>query len=376
VTLARFACSPSSFHDAEACPLKFVRDGTSLLPTLPWHVHGTIVHELIASPPSDGDFEAAYDDRLTRLIDEARSAGSRDPWLVAFIRSDGAGRYSLDLPGFAVRRASGIALARRLAREAGRGGGGTSRGPTTHEVTVKVDSMTATIDAISEEDGRVVVTDFKTGSIRERGVDQSAIKPQYRKQLLIYAAMVSATSRRWPELIRLMGADGDVHEEGVERSEAEALLNRCIELRSEVQAALTEGRDEVLARGFGTSACVNCTRRHCCPRNRRALQRDGFVLHDAGDRRLFDLQGRVSSTGMGEERRWLTVILSCQPAATVRIMKIGRAKPSGLHRCLVDGTLIRVFGVRAVGRGSRVSQSPPSEMEATETTFIDEIAEP
>jgi hypothetical protein len=366
----QFACSPSNFFEAEACPLKYVRDGTPAMPSLPWHIHGTVVHRLIASPPANGDFETAYDDCLARLVAEPRPDGTQDPWLSTYVKSDHAGRCSIDLPDFAVRRASGIALARRYARERRQPGGSGAIGPGEHEVRVSVDLINATIDALSEEDGLLIVTDFKTGSIRERGVADSGIKPQYRAQLLIYAAMVHATSGRWPDRIRLIGPDGECHEESIDRAEAKEFLVRCIQLRKETEMRLEQGREDELARGFDSAACVTCGRRDRCPRLIQALRLRGFMAHDSGRSGLLDLEGCVVAPKDGHARPWMDVAVSASGNAMLRVLNIAQARPLGLCRTLPGGTEVRVFGVRA--RGGTASSVPaiPDCVEATSTTYI------
>lgn len=373
---ASFACSPSTFHDAERCPLKFVKDGSVAMPSLPWNVHGSAVHRLISVPPPDGDFEAAYDHYLGQLIAEAKRLGnSADSWLSVFTGIDDHGRPTLDIPEFAIRRAAGIALAKRLVRETVPQRTAAPQGLLGREVKVSAGSMNASIDLLAEEDGRLVVTDFKTGSIRDPRLHPPAIKPQYRSQLLIYAAMVQVTFGRCPARIRLIGSDGDRYEDDVNPAEAQDLLARCTALREEVQGLLSAGRASELARGFGSAACVTCSRRHCCPRTDERIRACGFVSHDADGSGLIDLEGQAVGVDRYQRRPWLDVRLSGEDCKVVRILKIGQSKPTRLHEQLSDGELIRVFGTRTRGGDGQPSTLPPACVEANTTTFLQLITD-
>jgi hypothetical protein len=367
-----FACSPSTFYEAERCPLKFVRDGSTPLPSLPWNVHGTVVHRLIASPPIDADFELAYDRALRQELERASETQSRDPWLAAFSREDVLGRPLLEIPNFAVRRADGIALARRFAGHSGQPSACPAPDQELRETQVSAGSIRASVDLLSEAGGLLIVTDFKTGAIHDPGSPDVAVKPQYQAQLLIYAAMIHLTHARWPDRIRLVSSDGTTHEEPVDRTRAQALLDRCTSLRHETETMLAEGKLAQLALGTANGACETCTRRHRCPAISKALQANGFVKHGAGAAERFDLRGRVVSVAHAEGRSWLDVDVGVNSPLYTRVLDLFRSKPNGVITSLTRDTTIRIFGLRGIHRTDARNQGEiPHSFDALDTTFID-----
>jgi hypothetical protein len=352
--------------------LKFVRDGSTPLPSLPWNVHGTVVHRLIASPPPDADFERAYDGALRQALERASGAQSRDPWLASFSRQDASGRPLLDLPNFAVRRAEGIALARRFAGQTVHPPGNTTAAHQLHETQISVGTLGASVDLLSEAGGLLVVTDFKTGAIHDPESPDRAVKPQYRAQLLIYAAMIHAMQGRWPDKIRLVSSDGTTHEESVDRDAAKALLGQCIRLRDETTALLTEGKLHQLARGIANGACGTCARRHRCPAIDNSLESDYFMKHGSGPGARFDLRGRVVKVENARGRSWLDIDVGASSAPFPRVLNLFRAKPKELIESLAPGSAVRIFGLRGNDRENGQAQTElPRSFDALETSFID-----
>jgi hypothetical protein len=335
-------------------------------------VHGTVVHRLIAHPPADADFERAYDVELKKELERASGAQSRDPWLAVFSRADLSGRLVLDLPNFAVRRAEGIALARRFAANAVTPSLSTMESLELHESVTTSGGVRAAVDLLSETGGLLVVTDFKTGAIYEPDSDELAVKQQYRTQLLIYAAMIHTERARWPDRIRLISSDGTVHEEPINRVEVQSLLDRCIRLRNETETALASGELATLARGLDTGACATCSRRHRCPALAKVLQDTGYRRYGSGAAARFDIRGRTVSFKQIGGRSWLDIDIGVGAPHLTRVLDVSRAKPAGLTTSLPPTSTVEIFGLREsnISSGQNASDHPRS-FDALETTYID-----
>jgi hypothetical protein len=335
-------------------------------------VHGTVVHRLIASPPTDADFEAAYDRALRQELERAAAAQSRDPWLTGFSRQDASGRPLLEIPNFAVRRADGIVLARRFAGNSSPSSAGPTQDQESRETHVSDRGIRASIDLLSDAGGSLVVTDFKTGAIHDPECPDDAVKPQYRAQLLIYAAMIHRTHARWPDKIRLVSSDGTAHEEPVDRTEAQALLDRCCRLRDETEALLAEGKLAQIALGTANGACGTCLRRHRCPAISEALEARGCVKHGAGAAERFDLRGRVIAVARAGGSSWLDIDIDASSPRVTRVLDVFRSKPTGVITSLAQDATIRIFGLRRSSRAQvRNQEEIPLSFDALDTTFID-----
>lgn len=373
-TTIRISCTPSTYYDAKQCPLRFALSGPPpALPSAPWNIHGSVVHDLIASPPIDGDFDLAYDKRLSQLIEKSNLLQAQNPWLSTFAESDQHNRWTLQIPNFAVRRASGIALARDSARESPpqRSGSTVTRNP--HEVKIERDGLVASIDLLEEENEELVITDFKTGSLYELGATGPEVKQRYRTQLLMYAAMVHAERGVWPRKWRLIGPHGERIEGIVDEIEADRLLNDCLSLRQEMKVKLEKNAEEELATGFATEACTRCSWRHRCSRTTRALGENGFVAHMEGRSTLFDIQGSVVGSAPHAGRRWIDLALPL--ARQVRILRAALLLPRQIVGELNSGDVVRVFGLQSNYDPKRVVslREPEAGLVAESTTYIERV---
>ncbi len=124
-------------------------------------------------------------------------------------------------------------------------------------------------DHVIEVGGRVEIEDYKTGAIRDaapEGEDRGQIKPAYRRQLLLYAALHWDETGVWPALARLISLDGESATIEVDPQEAQAIADETVGLLSWYNRQAEAGvAAESLARPSEV-ACLYCSYKgHCRP---------------------------------------------------------------------------------------------------------------
>ena len=353
-----FYASPSSFIRASECPLRELITGElPALPTLPWNVHGTVIHELIQFPPAAGEtMEDAYDRRLRKQIEDAResrAAGDRKSWLPEFCKTNGA--LFLDIHNFAARREQGLALAARYEMHTSGGTVGIGTGDRDDQklklgFEVSIDDretgIKGRIDLLERGEQGLVIVDFKTGQLREDGAESSEVKPEYEKQLLIYAAMIFRNHNEWPVKWRLESQSGQTIEKDIVHAEALKAFKELVDLKHETDAKLKEEDFDWLARGVTNGACGKCQWRHRCPVARKKLATEGWVSFSTPSVKssLVDIQGKIVGMGIGHAA-WLDVQLV--NGATVRVHRLQIAAQFK-DRSLIPtvGVLVALFSTR------------------------------
>jgi RecB family exonuclease len=90
--------------------------------------------------------------------------------------------------------------------------------------------MTGVADVVRHEDNRVIIEDYKTGSLLSIDTEtgQTRLREAYRQQVLFYAAMHYNTTGHWATLGRLIPLEGDPVEVEIIPEEALALVQQVL----------------------------------------------------------------------------------------------------------------------------------------------------
>jgi hypothetical protein len=120
-------------------------------------------------------------------------------------------------------------------------------------------------DVIVETAAGAIIRDYKTGELFDRGPPRQ-LKPAYRDQMLLYAAVYHAIHRAWPislELVPLTGQSVEVPHtpEIVEHALSDA-VDRLSALRTALSAKLSL---ETIA--IAGEHCGHCAYRPVCPKH-------------------------------------------------------------------------------------------------------------
>jgi hypothetical protein len=131
-------------------------------------------------------------------------------------------------------------------------------------------------DRVSMSEGILEVEDFKTGSIYEAGADDSApsLREGYRRQVLLYAAMVFERLGLWPVRGRVLGVGGDEEIVAVDPRAASQCVNAAIELLEKYNHRLSHTTDPIELATPSEEACGFCRHQVRCPAYWQAVSSD------------------------------------------------------------------------------------------------------
>ena len=380
---SEFYASPSSFIRASECPLRELITGElPALPTPPWNVHGTVIHELIQFPPADGEtMDEAYDRRLLKHIENAqgdRAAGGRKSWLPDFSETGRA--LFLDIHNFASRREQGLALAARYQAHTSGGTPGIGTGDRDDQklklgfevpINDRETGIKARIDLLECGEQGLVIVDFKTGQLQEEGAESPEVKPEYEKQLLIYAAIIFRNHTEWPVKWRLESQSGQTIEKDIVPAEALKAFKELVDLKHEADAKLKEQDFDGLARGIMNGACGKCQWRHRCPVARKDLATKGWVGFStpSGRNSLLDIQGQIVGVGSATAA-WFDIQLSTGCKVRVHRLQIAAQFKDGSPMPAV-GDSVALFSTKATIAEPTSDSTPqaPSRIECDKTSY-------
>lgn len=378
-----FRANPSLLIRADACPLRELIAGEHpSLPTIPWNIHGIVVHDLIQYPPEHGEtLGDAYDRRLRKQIEDARqsrAAGDRKSWLPDFCNTDGA--LYLDIRNFAARREQGLALAARYQTRTSGGTAAIGTGDRDDQklklgIEVSIDDretgIKGRIDLLERGEQGLVIVDFKTGQLQVDGAESPEVKPEYEKQLLIYAAMIFRNYNEWPVKWRLESQSGQPIEKDIVHDDALKAFKELVDLKHETDAKLKEQDFDWLARGVTNGACRQCQWRHRCPVARKKLATEGWVSFStpSSKQSLVDIQGQIIAVGTGNAA-WLDVQLLNSAKVRVHRLRIA-AQFKDKSPMLAVGNSVALFSARATIAEPTTDSAPqaPSRVECDKTSY-------
>jgi hypothetical protein len=351
--------SPSRFTAIEACILKEACGGgknSNLLPRYPKSFLGTIAHKLVEMGArgmlagNPGSTAAVWDKLVAE--EEARMAQTTiESHLVPLKRS---------CVEYFLIRARAIRAASQLAESASLSGGSGSQPADGLGYEIGVSSRDGTvkgrIDAVTMNEGALVISDYKTGAILLEEGGDSQIKPEYEAQLRLYAAIYHETYGLWPDRLLLLNLQGRDFEIPFSRPECERLLVDARETfektNVKIQAALQHGDASLLA-SPSPKACRFCAFRPGCKAycDVRQAQPDAEWPHD--------IWGRIETKSVSSLGLWAACLDdSSVPGqkAVIRRLSGGARHPQFQDAAL--GTAIAAFGLRKEGGSETYAESP------------------
>jgi hypothetical protein len=173
-----------------------------------------------------------------------------------------------DWPGYALTRSRTLRTLRRLADARGTEAGGGRVDPEI-ELSDPASGLCGTIDRLEEGPSRLAVIDIKSG------VWQTDVRPDQRRQLLLYAWLVWANRHRWPTDLAIETASGRREIVAFDAATVEASL---VEARTVVGAynekALAGWGAMEAAASPGDDTCRGCPARLKCTPYWDALRSD------------------------------------------------------------------------------------------------------
>ncbi|MGI8551950.1 MAG: PD-(D/E)XK nuclease family protein [Dehalococcoidia bacterium] len=155
------------------------------------------------------------------------------------------------------------ALVRRAAREIALPG--TERQFIEREFTAHGGVLYGRPDRVIWGQDGIVIEDFKTGAIYEidEGEDVK-LKASYRRQVLLYAAMVAAELGQWPERGRIVALSGEVEELAIDRAEASDTVAQAVDLLNSFNERLRQAKDPNELGEPSEQACSSCAYQAWC----------------------------------------------------------------------------------------------------------------
>jgi len=156
-----------------------------------------------------------------------------------------------------IRRAADIATRRRVPAR---------NGPSTDGLKVAVEGelraggglLRGRPDRVETSSDGIVVVDLKTGALDDD------VKPEHRRQLLFYAALVQRDRGVWPTRAAIEGVDGRRRSIDVDPGEAEAVVDEALALLRRFNEATADGTTDGLAAPSADS-CRFCAFAGACP---------------------------------------------------------------------------------------------------------------
>ena len=240
-----------------------------LLPVAPAARLGTVVHAVLEAAGKKEveatEVEACWEQCLLRVENSIA-----ENWVERCLQP-----LRLSVPDFEVRRLRAVRRAKEVARcalERGPRAGATVGTGTELWVQSADELVGGNIDLVQERPEGLVLSDFKTGLIREPNSTASDVKPEYQVQLQLYAALYASSFNQWPVRLELVPLSGSPVPVPFDKDECVALLGRASALVRQVNERL----ETALAAGCGPadfqslatpspSTCRYCLFRPACP---------------------------------------------------------------------------------------------------------------
>jgi len=122
-------------------------------------------------------------------------------------------------------------------------------------VESKDKKLVGRIDLIRYTKKGVEIVDYKTGLVTNNEMDGNKIKDDYRKQMILYAALYHSTFNEWPIKLVLISLDNIEYEIPYLQAEATELLNYSINELNKANKIILE-KDSI--NSLGTPAPTTC----------------------------------------------------------------------------------------------------------------------
>lgn len=287
--LERFA--PSTVNALMACPYRVALMRSGRAPRLPgtFTALGQVAHSI---------HEEAWSGKFTGQRGDALWTALADAWDRLVAREDEALRtaYALaqpplpaDWPGYAITRSRTLLRLSRLI-EAPRGNGDRRAVRPELEISDPHSGLFGRVDRLETTAEGVRIIDLKSGAWQEE------VTEEQRRQLMLYAAIVHASSGTWPSEVAIEDAGGREWALPVAPEEVRLLVALANDVVSTYNAAASRGWSAIegLARP-SDETCGNCVARIACEPYWRELKSD-WQYHGAARGRMVK---RLESVGAG-----------------------------------------------------------------------------
>jgi hypothetical protein len=238
-------------------------------------------------------------------------------------------------PGYWMLRARAMAKAFDML-----GRGGCARGSRA-EYLVEVEyrsyggRLAGRADVVRMTEYGVTIEDYKTGDIyADDDIDGQSVKPQYRRQLQLYAAMHHDATGQWPVSAALVPLTGDRLYVEVTPAEAEAEAQRLLGLLTQYNQRIAEATRVDHLASPGSETCRHCSYRAFC---------SAFWLASSPEwnwRRAACLRGPVASADRSASGTCRLQIVAEQGTVSRGIVTVAAMRPLELAQgdevCLVS----------------------------------------
>jgi hypothetical protein len=339
--------SPSRFTDFLECPLRECLAAArepAQLPSSPVARLGSAIHALLEDAVAGklaGSSASAIGNRFDALVEEQESEMDRS-WLERHFAPLRESIGSFDERRIQAVERAGELNSRATPPEERAEDGAVRRYGTELWVQTADGAVGGFIDLVEPSEAGPVISDYKTGSIRQ---GDASLKSEYVAQLKLYAAIYAEQHADWPSRLELVTLSGERTMVPFTRAECEELLARARALREEVNAVVVaEGdagdRQRRLA-SPSPDTCRFCSYRPSCdPYHEAAGSGEDPAAWPS------DVWGRVTQNqSLGNGRQLLR--LSARGVES----RIRGLTPGGMrHPALqwaVPGAYVEAFGVRA-----------------------------
>ncbi len=121
-------------------------------------------------------------------------------------------------------------------------------------------------DHVVERAGKIEIEDYKTGTILDASEDDtSEIKPAYRRQMLLYAALEWDAHGTWPDRARLISLTGQHADIVIDTDESLTLAQEVVALLDSYNVLVAEGQSVIDLCTPSQEVCATCAFKAFCP---------------------------------------------------------------------------------------------------------------
>lgn len=358
--------SPSRYTQMIKCRLRGVWQGnyySVLLPTSPTARLGIVAHKLLQlsaeaklSTYNHANVESRWNE-LTQEIEQAMSNNWLERHLVPLQAS--VPRYEV-VKQRALATAAEIAksnyhLRQRLAPMVQAPVGGAEQ-----RIQTPDGSIAGSIDRVVITDEGAVIQDYKTGDLLDDLDGKVQVKPEYRTQIMLYAALWAQDTGTWPIRLELLPLTGDPVQVPFEPAECLALIEHARTILRDLNTyiASESARAEIeCSRDIASPSpevCGMCQYRPLCPAYLRA---DKFGEVDP--RWPKDIIGVVNSIDILQNSK---LRLSVRSIDNSNKVDVARGITSSTHRhpalsSLRPGDKVGIYNLARPGRDQTYSES-------------------
>jgi CRISPR/Cas system-associated exonuclease Cas4 (RecB family) len=205
-------------------------------------------------------------------------------------------------------------------------------------------------------DEGATLIDYKTGRICEDSAE-GGILPQYKDQLMLYAALFYEETDQWPARLMITGLDGSRHLIDFEKKDCLALLQLSKDVLNELNRRIENETDALKLLANPTQEnCQYCLYRPICKAyflKRKANNSEGWTSDVWGTlaekKVLLNGLGKISliplSGGADNQIRIRSLQLQRHPALErCKMLGVFSLFPDGSSNCFTEGQFTTIYG--------------------------------